>query len=121
MSGTFQLGGALFPRDPLTKRWQADRVGTQGTRAPIFADIWRLELGFGTLQVSGEHDFFETRFLAGGLYTAILPHPITGLLVGFTGVSIDSYEAEFNDVEHNAWAESARMVLGVDVRATGTV
>jgi len=120
MSGTFQLGGALFPRDPLTKRWTPDQVGRRGTREPIFTDIWRLELGFGTLESIGEHDFFMSRFITGGLYSAVLPHPTTGLLVSFTGVSIEDYGAEFNDVDHNTWAEGARLVLGVDIRATGS-
>lgn len=120
-TGSFQLGGELFPTDPLTKRWSAQQVGRRGTREPIFTDIWRLEMSFGTLRTQGEHDFFETRFTAGGLYTAQLPHPISGQLVGFTGVSIEDYNAEFTDVEQNFWADSARLVLGVPLSATGTV
>ncbi len=120
-TGSFQLGGAYFPTDPLNKRWAAQEVGRRGTREPIFSDIWRLEMDFGTLQTQGEHDFFMTRYITGGLYVAQLPHPITGLLVGFTGVSIESYEATFNDVQQNYWAEGARLVLGVNIQATGTV
>lgn len=120
MSGTFKLDSALFPRDPLAKRWTPQEVGRRGTREPIFTDIWRLEMDFGTLETVGEHDFFMSRFIAGGLYPATLPHPINAQLTNFTGVSIESYEATFGDVDHNYYAEGARLVLGVDIRATGS-
>jgi len=120
MSGTFQLGGALFPRDPLTKRWTPDQVGRRGNREGIFSSIWRLELNFGTLATKAESDFFESRFLAGGLYTSILPHPVGAILTQFTGVAIEDYSCEFNDIDQNAWAESAQLTLSVDIQATGT-
>lgn len=121
MSGSYKLGGALFPRNPLTKTWTPDMVGRRGTREPIFSDIWRLELQFSTLQTAGEHDWFMSRFITGGLYTAVLPHPTTGQLTGFTGVSIESYQGPFFDVDSDGWAENPRLMLGVDLRATGSV
>lgn len=126
MSGTYQLSQynsatmELFPQNPIAKRWQASRIATGGTREPIFSNFWRVELSFGTLKVRGESDFFESRFIAGGLYNAILPHPITGLLVGFTGTSIEETSFEFNDVDRDYWADGARVVLGVNLRAPGT-
>lgn len=126
MSGTYQLSEynsstmALFPQNPIAKRWTANRVATGGTRQPIFSNFWQVELNFGTLEVQGENDFFESRFIAGGLYQAILPHPITGQLVGFTGTSIEDVSFEFNDVDRDFWADGARVVLGVSLQATGT-
>lgn len=110
----------LFPQNPIAKRWAANRVATGGTREPIFSDFWQVELSFSTLQVQGENDFFESRFISGGLYNAILPHPITGQLVGFTGTSIEDVSFEFNDVERDSWAEGTRVVLGVNIQATGS-
>lgn len=126
MSGTYQLSEyngstmALFPQNPIAKRWASARIGTGGTREPIFSSFWNVELSFGTLKVQGESDFFESRFVAGGLYQAVLPHPITGLLVGFTGTSIEDVSFEFNDVNRDYWAEGTRVVLGVNLQATGT-
>ena len=120
MSGTYQLDSQLFPRNPLFKTWTPEQVGRRGTREPIFSDVWRLELQFSTLETIGEHDFFISRFIAGGLYNAVLPHPITGLETSFTGVSIESYQGPFSDVESDFWAENPRLTLGVDIRATGS-
>lgn len=127
MSGTYQLSAygapgtmSLFPQNPLAKRWSAQRIGTGGTREPIFSNFWQLELSFDTLQVQGESDYFESRYIAGGLYNAILPHPITGALVGFTGTAIEDVSFEFNDVDRDYWAEGSRVVLNVNLTATGT-
>lgn len=126
MSGTYQLSQAnsstmeLFPQNPIAKRWSANRVATGGTREPIFSGFWMVELSFSTLEVQGESDFFESRFIAGGLYNAILPHPITGQLVGFTGTSIEEASFEFNDVDRDFWADGTRVVLGVNLQATGS-
>ena len=121
MSGTYELDSLLFPRNPLNKTWTPTQVGRGGTREPIFSDVWRLELQFSTLEVIGEHSFFMSRFVTGGLYNAVLPHPITGQLTGFTGVSIEDYRGPFTDVDSDYWAENPRLTLGVDIRATGTV
>ncbi|MEE9365453.1 MAG: hypothetical protein V3W44_02100 [Dehalococcoidales bacterium] len=119
-TGSFQLGGELFPTDPLTKRWSAQQVGRRGTREPIFANVQRLEMDFGTLRTQAESDFFESRFSAGGLYVAVLPHPVGGVLTQFTGVAVEDYSFEFTDVEQNFWADSARLALSVPMSATGT-
>lgn len=110
----------LFPQNPIAKRWTPNRVATGGTREPIFSNFWQVELSFGSLEVQGESDFFESRFVSGGLYNSILPHPITGALVGFTGTSIEEVSFEFNDVDRDFWAEGTRVVLGVNLQATGT-
>jgi hypothetical protein len=120
MSGSYQLGGSLFPTNPLTKTWTAEQVGRRGTREPILSSIWRLELQFSTLQAIGQHDFFMSRFISGGLYTAVLPHPITGQLTNFTGVSIDAYQGPFTDVDSDGWSENPRLTLTVDIQATGS-
>jgi len=120
MSGTYQLDSLLFPRNPLTKSWTPDQVGRRGTREPIFSDVWRLELQFSTLETIGEHDFFMSRFISGGLYDAVLPHPITGNLTDFTGVAIESYQGPFNDIDSDYWTENPRLTLGVDITATGS-
>lgn len=126
MSGTYQLSQynsstmELFPRNPVSKRWSASKVATGGTREPIFSAFWRVELDFGSLEVQGENDFFESRYIAGGLYNAILPHPTTGELVGFTGTSIEEVSFEFDDIDQDFWAVGSRVVLGVNLQATGT-
>ncbi len=91
MSGTFQLNGQLFPKDPLTKNWVSERVATRGTREGVYSEVWRFDCSFGTLETQGESDFFMIKFRAGGLYTAVLPHPDTSTLTTFTGVAIDNY------------------------------
>lgn len=127
MSGTYQLSQfgtstmELFPKNPLTKRWARQQIATGGTRKPIFSDIWTFESTFGMLQVDGEASFFESRFIAGGLYNAVLPHPITGNLTGFTGVAISAVDYTFTDVSRDFWAEGSRMALSVNIFATGTV
>ena len=127
MSGTYQLSAAgdpstmsLFPQNPIAKRWTANRVATGGTREPIFSGFWQVELSFDTLQVQGESDYFESRFIAGGLYNAVLPHPVTGALVGFTGTSIEDVSFEFNDIDRDYWAVGSRVLLGVNLQATGS-
>lgn len=123
ITGSFAFDNLGFPKSPLTKRWQPQRLGTRGTREPIFSSIQRLELTFGTLEVTGENDFFESRFLAGGLYNARLPHPTTGKFITFTGTAIEEYNFEFSDVDNvggQFWAFNPRMVLSIDLQATGT-
>lgn len=120
MSGTFQLDNQLFPCDPITKRWTPQQVAVSGLREPIFTNIWRFECSFGILTTQGQSDFFMTRFITGGLYPVVLPHPITGQLVSFTGAAIDAYSFDWNDIDRNAYAVGARLILSVDLRATGT-
>lgn len=109
----------LFPFDPLVKRWVPQRVGTSGVGEPIFAAFWRLEMGFGSM-ASSEAKYFERRFIAGGLYNAVLPHPITAALVGFTGTAIEDFSFEWNDVERNSWADNVSLSLRVNLYATGS-
>jgi hypothetical protein len=121
MSGTFEMDNTLFPRDPLAKRWRRSQVATGGEGEPVFSDFWTLEMDFGTLEASGDFDFFFDLFTAGGLHTAILPHPRDGNLTGFTGVAFVSLETEYNDVDANSWVEGTRVVLGhISLSATGT-
>lgn len=121
MSGTYQLDGELFTKNPLAKRWQRRKIAADGVGQPIFTSFWQLELSFGTLETQSDVDFFEGKFLAGGLVSAVLPHPKTGNLTGFTGVAIEEFSYEYNDVEADSWAESARMLLGhINLAATGT-
>lgn len=120
MSGTYQLDSQLFPKNPLRKRWVPNRVATRGTGEPILTDIWRFEVSFGILETIGDVSFFESRFFRlGGLYPAVLPHPETGQLTGFTGVAIENFDYEFPDWEAEFYAENATMSLRVDIRATG--
>lgn len=125
MSGTFRISQPasstmeLFPADPLTKRWAPQRVGTGGSGAPIFAAFWRIEMGFGSLPYS-DAKFFESRFVAGGLFSAYLPHPTSGALVGFTGTAIEDFSFQWNDVERNSWVDDARLTMRVNLFATGS-
>lgn len=122
MSGTYALGGQLFPKNPLTKTWRRQGVGVHGTNEPIFGALWQLDMSFGTLKSQSEASFYETKFIAGQPYTAILPHPLTGELVGFTGVHIASFDYDFNDVDRNTYASNGRLVLEhINLSATGTV
>lgn len=111
----------LFPKNPLTKRWNPRRIGTKGTREPIYSAFWSIDLGFGILETAAESSFFESRFISGGLYNAVLPHPITGHLTGFTGVAIDAYAYELGDIDSDYWALNPRLTLSVNLFATGTV
>lgn len=120
MTGSYQLDGSLWPKNPLTKRWSTSPVGKHGNRAQILTTIWRFSVNFGTLNTLGESEFFNRRFRTGGLYNAVLPHPDTKQLMLFTGVSIDTYDFELSDVDSDSYAESAAMTLGVDLRATGS-
>ncbi len=122
MSGTFKLDGQLFPVDPIRKRWSREEIASSGVGESIFPAFWRLELEFPTLHTPDEVAFFYDRWTAGGLHTAVLPHPRTGQLVGFTGVNIPEWAGEMNDVDSNAWSENPRLVLGhISMRATGTM
>lgn len=126
MSGTYQLSEynsatmALWPKNPLTKSWRSTRIATKGNREPVFSAIWQFECSFGTLDTEEESSFFESRFIAGGLYNAVLVHPVTGELVGFTGTSIEEFSFDFNDIDRDSWAANPRLVLRVNLQATGT-
>ena len=120
-TGTFKLDGEFFPTDPIAKRWGRDDVASSGVGESVYAAFWRLELSFPLLE-SDQLAFFHDRWTAGGLHTAVLPHPRTGQLVGFTGVNIQDWAFEFNDVEQNKWGEGPRLVLGhISMSATGSV
>lgn len=126
MSGTYQLSEfnsstmQLWPKNPLTKAWRSQRVATGGTREPIFSAVWQFEANFGTLEVETETSFFQDRFMNGGLYQAVLPHPETSVLTGFTGVAIEEFSFEFNDIDRDSWGENGRIVLTVNIAATGS-
>lgn len=126
MSGTYSIAAigssiqAQFPANPLTKSPRLQRVGTSGAGGPIFAAFFTWDFGWGPGPRS-DVTFFESRYINGGLYNALLPHPITGALVGFTGVAIDDVSYTFNDVERDSWYDSLRVTLRVNLYATGTV
>lgn len=111
MSGTFQLDGELFPKDPLTKRWTRERAATSSVGEGIFIDFWRLECRFGTLDTQGESDYFMSKFLETGLHTAVLPHPEDGSLQTFTGVAIADYNFTFGDIDRDGYALNPVLVL----------
>lgn len=123
MSGTYQIDNTLFPKNPLTKRWQRQQIATSGVANSIYSDFWQINMTFGTLKTSDEVSFFENLWLTGGLHTAILPHPKTGALTGFTGVNIADFAYSFNDVERDSWAEAGATLLlnHISLSATGTV
>jgi hypothetical protein len=126
MSGTYQINQpgsstqALFPSNPLSKSPRLQRVGTSGAGSPIFAAffIWDFNWGPGP---RSDVSFFESRYINGGLYNCVLPHPITGNLTGFTGVAIEDVSYTFNDVERDSWYDNLRVSLRVNLYATGTV
>jgi hypothetical protein len=126
MSGTYALSAinsstmALMPSNPLTKSPRLQRVATSGAGAPIFAAFFTWDLGWGPGPRS-DISFFESRYIAGGLYNALLPHPITGNLTGFTGVAIEDVSYSLGDVERDSWYDSLRVTLRVNLYATGTV
>lgn len=126
MSGTYSISHIgsstlqLFPENPLSKSPRLNRVATSGAGAPIFAAFFQWDFNWGPGPRS-DVTFFESRYIAGGLYNALLPHPITGALVGFTGVAIDDVSYTFNDVERDSWYDSLRVSLRVNLYATGTV
>lgn len=122
MSGTFELDGLLFPKDPIAKRWGRQSIATDGVGQSLYSSFWNLELSFGALEVNGEVSFFEDRWLTGGLHTVVVPHPETGNLTGFTGVNIQDFSYEFTDVDANSWGDGGRMALNhISLSATGTV
>lgn len=119
----YKLDGSDFPKDPLSKRWSRQQVATGGAGEPIYTAFWQIELAFPVLSVSDEVSFFEGRWLAGGLHTAVLPHPKTGSMTGFTGVAIADFSYELSDVDSDGWTESGpRLRLQhINLGATGTV
>lgn len=111
VSGTYQVNG-LLPKNPLTKRWQRSKLASGGRGAAFHANLWQLELNFGTLEIK-EHGRMFQKFMDGGLNSGLLPHPANGQLTQFTGVSILNYSFSFGDVDNNGWALSPVMALGV--------
>jgi len=126
MSGTYQLsqpGGnqstlELFPDNPLYKTPRFDRLGTAGMGEPIFGAFFTWDFGWESVPRS-DALFFESRYEAGGLYYAKLPHPKTGVLTSFTGVVVDNVSYTLGDVERDAWAEALNVSLRVNIGATG--
>lgn len=122
MSGTYKLDGILFTQNPIAKRWSRQAVAVSGVAEAIYSDFWQIELSFGDLETNPDIAYLETRWLAGGLHTAVLPHPQTGHLTGFTGVNIQDIGYEFTDVDSDGWANGTRMMLNhISLSATGTV
>lgn len=127
MSGTYQISAiasstmALFPENPRSKNPRLQRVGTSGAGAPIFAAFFIWDLGWDAEARANASNFFMGRHIAGGLYNAVLPHPITGNLTGFTGVAIEDVNYTINDVERDSWVDGYRISLRVNLFATGTV
>lgn len=118
----YKLDGTSLPSDPLNKRWTRTQIAQSGVGEPIYTDFWQCELSFGILNLSSDVPFLEGRWLAGGLHTAVLAHPKTGVMTGFTGVAIQDFSYEFMDVESDDWANGARMLLShISLSATGTV
>jgi len=122
-TGTYKLDDLFFPTDPIAKRWARQPVGEiSGVGESIYTDFWQLELEFPTLESSAQASFFYDRWMTGGLHTALLPHPRSGQLVGFTGVNIEDWAFEFDDVEQEYWAQGPRLVLNhISMSATGSV
>lgn len=127
MSGTYQITLPdsttleLFPKNPIVKRYTPARLATKGNRVPLFSAFWQVDFNFGTLETESESSFFETRLIQGGLYNAVLPHPVTGNLTNFTGVTIENYVYELGDIDADYWALNANLTLGINLAATGTV
>ena len=109
-----------FLSNPLTKTPHLQRIATGGQGEPIFGAFFTWDFSWENLPRS-EALFFESRYIAGGLYNAVLPHPRTGVLTGFTGVAIESVDYTVSDVERDTWVESLSMTLRVNFYATGTV
>lgn len=126
MSGTYQLstpGGSsntleLFPRNPLYKSPRLERLATTGAGEPIFGAFFTWDFSWESLPRS-DMSYFYSRYVAGGSYYATLPHPTTGLLTSFTGVTIESVNYSFNDVERDSWVDSLNVSLRVGLGATG--
>lgn len=121
-TGTFEIDGDLFPKDPLRKRWiPPRRVGTKGGGAGVYTAFWRCELSFGTLDAGQENSFFVSKFASGDLHTVKLPHPWSSQLVTFTGAALEEISFEFDDTDNNKWAIGSRVVFGhINLMATGT-
>jgi len=117
----YTLDGAAFPQDPLIKRWTRSPIAVVGTQENVYAAFWSIELSFGILS-RDEVSFFEQKWNAGGLHSVTLPHPATGVLTGFTGVAIRSFEYTLNDIDRDSWAEDgSRLLLArIHLGATGT-
>lgn len=126
MSGTYAISAinsstmSLFPSNPLTKTPRLQRIATGGQGAPIFSAFFIWEFGWGPGPRS-EATFFESRYASGGLFNAVLPHPVTQNLTGFTGVAIDDFGFTVNDVQRDSWVDSYRLTLRVSLYATGSV
>ncbi len=121
MAIRYQLDSTDFTKDPLNKRWSRQSIATSGVGEPLYSDFWQVELSWGNMAI-GDVAFFEGRWLAGGLHTAKLPHPKTGVMTGFTGVAILDVGYEFLDADSDGWAGGVRMQLGhINLAATGTV
>jgi hypothetical protein len=111
----------LMPENPLNKSPRLNRLATSGAGAPIFAAFFQWDFGWGADARANVAPFFESRYIAGGLYNCLLPHPITGALVGFTGVAIEDVNYTINDVERDSWVDGYRVTLRVNLFATGSV
>lgn len=122
MSGTYKLDGTFFPVNPTAKRWKRQAVGHGGEAETIYSGLWQIELEFPTLDMATEASYFYDLWVGGGLHTAQLPHPRDGLLTGFTGVNIESWDYEFEDVDADGWGSRPRLVLdNINMSATGNV
>lgn len=118
----YKLDGTDFPTDPIAKRWQRQQIATKGVGEPIYSAFWSIELSFPILETETDVNYFEGKWLAGGLHSATLPHPKTGIMTTFTGTAIQNFEYELMDVDNDSYAANGRLVLShINLGATGTV
>ncbi len=111
ITGTFELDGVQFTKDPLTKTWQRQTQAIGGVGGSVFADLWRLTLDFGTLHVTGMSGFLMRKFKEDALHDAKLPHPSTAVMTSFTGISIDDYSFTFTNIDRATFAFNPTLVL----------
>lgn len=128
-TGTYMLGGSLFPKDPIQKNWGRERIDRHGTHEPIFAGPLNLTLTFGVSDSENVIPFFYQKFIESTLQTARLPHPETGKLVDFYDVDMADFQNTFNHFgdgyEHgpqkNVFSDGVRLTLkGISLNNTGT-
>lgn len=114
MSGTYQIDGNLFIENPIQKQWQRQNVAVGTLGKPIADTYWSLGFSFSMLRSGSGTASAQLMqlYLDGGLHSAVLPHPATGDLALFSGVSIDNVSFSFTDVDRDRWVGNANMQLG---------
>lgn len=109
----YELDGVVFLKAPTRKHYTRKLIGFRGDRTPVLPPTWTLELEFGVLAVASGTvtAMMMDAWQAETHHSAFLPHPTTGVMTTFSGVSVSEFEYSFADVDRDRWGDGGKVTI----------